>query len=261
VFEPWCAMRPWSPSGEWVSVSAMAAILRRARSRIPARERLRFRQAVRRALAPVRLGVFRSGVPVSESWGYDRGTPVDRVYIHRYLDRHRESIRGRVLEVHDDRYTKRFGHAVERSEVLDIDPANPGATLIGDLASPDAFEPDVFDCFVLTQTLQFVYDLRSAVKTVRRVLRPGGVVLATVPAASRISRGQVDREFWRFTAASVRRLFADEFGGANVDVVTYGSSLTVAASIVGLAAEELPRATFDADDEHFPLIVAVRAVK
>lgn len=254
-------MRRWPRSDEWVSVLAMAAILRRTRARIPARERLRFRQAVRRALAPVRLGVFRAGVPVSESWGYDRGTPVDRVYIHRFLDRHREVITGRVLEVHDDRYTKRFGHAVERSDVLDIDPANPGATLIGDLAAPDGFEPDAFDCFVLTQTLQFLYDLRSAVRTVRRVLRPGGVVLATVPAASRVSRGQVDREFWRFTAASVRRLFADEFGGANVEVVSYGNSLTVAASIVGLASEELPRATFDVDDAHFPLIVGVRAVK
>jgi SAM-dependent methyltransferase len=255
-------MRRWSLSGEWVSVPrAMAAILRRTRARIPARERLRFRQAVRRVLAPVRLGVFRAGVPVSESWGYDRGTPVDRVYIHRFLNRHREAITGRVLEVHDDRYTKRFGRAVERSDVLDIDPANPGATLIGDLAAPDAFEPDVFDCFVLTQTLQFVYDLRTAVKTVRRVLRPGGVVLATVPAASRISRGQVDREFWRFTGASLRRLFADEFGGANVEVAAHGNSLTVAASIVGLAFEELPRPTFDVDDEHFPLIVAVRAVK
>ena len=232
-----------------------------AGARISAQNRLRIRQAVRRVLAPVRPGVFRAGVPVSESWGYDRGTPLDRVYIHRFLDRHRDGITGRVLEVQDDRYTKRFGYSVERSDVLDIDPANPRATLIGDLASPDDFEPDVFDCFVLTQTLQFVYDLRSAVKTVRRVLRPSGVVLATVPAASRVSRGRVDSEFWRLTAASARRLFADEFGDANVDVVTYGNSLAVVASIVGLASEELPRATLHADDEHFPLIVAVRAVK
>jgi SAM-dependent methyltransferase len=239
----------------------MAAILRRARALIPAGEVQRFRQTARRILAPVRLGVFRRGVPVSESWGYDRGTPVDRIYVHRFLDRHREAITGRVLEVQDDRYTKRFGHAVERSDILDIDPSNTRATVVGDLASPGAFEPDVVDCFVLTQTLQFVYDVQSAVKTVRRLLRAGGVVLATVPAASRVSRGRVDGEFWRFTAASVRRLFADEFGGANVDVVTYGNSLTVAASIVGLAFEELPRATFDSDDEHFPLIVAVRAVK
>lgn len=239
----------------------MAAILRRARARIPAGPAQRIRQTARRILAPLRLGVFRRGVPISESWGYDRGTPVDRVYIHRFLDRHRDVITGRVLEVQDDRYTKRFGHTVEKSDVLDIDASNARATVIGDLASPDAFEPDAFDCFVLTQTLQFVYDLQSAVKTVRRVLRPGGVVLATVPAASRVSRGRVDREFWRLTAASVRRLFADEFGAARVDVVTYGNSLTVAASIAGLAFEELPRGSFDADDEHFPLIVAVRAVK
>lgn len=239
----------------------MAAILRRARARITAENRLRIRQIARRILAPLRLGVFRRASPVSEAWGYDRGTPVDRVYIHRFLDRHREAITGRVLEVQDDRYTKRFGHAVERSDVLDIDPANPRATVVGDLASPAAFEPDAFDCFVLTQTLQFVYDVQSAVTTVRRLLRPGGVVLATVPAASRVSRGRVDREFWRFTAASVRRLFAGEFGPGNVDVVTYGNSLAVTASIVGLAFEELPRWALDTDDEHFPLIVAVRAVK
>lgn len=239
----------------------MGHLLGKALAQVPDEHARRIRQVARRIIAPVRLGVFRRGVPLSDAWGYDRGTPVDRYYVHRFLEGHRGAITRHVLEVQDDRYTRRFGHDVECSDVLDVDPANPLATLVADLASPESFEPDLVDCFVLTQTLQFVYDAEAAVRSVRRVLRPGGVVLATAPAASRVSKGRVDREFWRFTAGSMRRLFSDEFGAGNVDVMTYGNLFAVAASLAGFAVEELPRARLDDVDEHFPLLVCVRAVK
>ena len=49
--------------------------------------------------------------PVSRSFGFDRGTPVDRRYIEQFLARHAAAIRGDVLEVGDDGYTRRFGGA------------------------------------------------------------------------------------------------------------------------------------------------------
>lgn len=238
-----------------------ARLLGIVRARVPDEHARWIRRRGRRLVAPARLGVFRRGAPLSDSWGYDRGTPVDRYFIHRFLERNRRAITGRVLEVQDDRYTRRFGHDVERSDVLDIDPANPRATVVGDLAAPESFEPDRFDCFVLTQTLQFVYDVEAAVRSVHRVLRPGGVVLATAPVASRVSEGRVDREYWRFTAASMERLFAAEFDPANVEVATYGNLLALVAFLGGFSAEELPRRRLDRDDDHFPLVVSVRAVK
>ena len=37
--------------------------------------------------------------PMSDSWGFERGTPVDRYYIERFLERNADAIRGDVLEI------------------------------------------------------------------------------------------------------------------------------------------------------------------
>jgi len=47
--------------------------------------------------------------PISDCYGYDRGTPVDRIYIEAFLDRHCDDIRGHGAEVKTDGYLRRFG--------------------------------------------------------------------------------------------------------------------------------------------------------
>jgi hypothetical protein len=37
---------------------------------------------------------------------------------------------------------------------------HPGATIVGDLTRADHIPSDSFDCVNLTQTLQFIYDVR-----------------------------------------------------------------------------------------------------
>jgi hypothetical protein len=113
---------------------------------------------------------------------------VDRYYIERFLDEERREIRGRVLEVLNREYTEQFGAGVDRSDVLDLDPANPAATIVADLAAAESIPSETFDCFILTQTLQFIFDVGAAVDHAHRVLRPGGTLLCTVPAVSRIGR-------------------------------------------------------------------------
>ena len=49
-----------------------------------------------------------------------------------------------------------------------------------------------FDCAIVTQTLQFVYDVRAALATLHRILAPGGVLLATVPGITKISPPEDD---------------------------------------------------------------------
>ena len=57
--------------------------------------------------------------PVSRAWGYDRGTPVDRYYIEKFLEQHSIDVQGCVLEIGDNFYTLRYGGTrVEKSEVL-----------------------------------------------------------------------------------------------------------------------------------------------
>ena len=136
--------------------------------------------------------------PLSVRWGFDRGTPVDRWYIERWLADQTGDIRGSVLEAMDARYTERFGVGITESQVLDVDSANREATLVADLQRPKEFPELAFDCVILTQTLQYVYDLPAAVAAIHRTLRPGGVCLASVPIVSRIDPAYPPgHEYWR----------------------------------------------------------------
>lgn len=196
--------------------------------------------------------------PISDVWGYDRGTPIDRHYIDLFLGEHSADIRGHVLEVKDSAYTERFGRDVEQVDVLDIDADNPLATIVADLSTADAIPSETFDCVVLTQTLQFIPDVESALRHVYRVLRPNGVLLATVPCVSRLAR-QVD--YWRFTPAGCAQLAARFFDPEQVAVRSYGNVLGAIAFLTGLAAEELATVDLDRDDPYFPVVVSVRAEK
>jgi SAM-dependent methyltransferase len=222
---------------------------------------LRWRKRLARARRPAWLGTIRRTTPLSDHYGRERGTPIDRYYIERFLAEERSAIRGRVLEVRNREYTERFGSAVEHTDVLDIDPANHDATIVADLAAADAIPSDRFDCFVLTQTLQYVYELEAAVGHVHRILRPGGTVLCSVPTVSRIDRLALDSDYWRLTAAACSRLFADAFAGGDVEVRAHGNVLTSLAFLVGMAAEELTSRQLERDDPFFPLLVTVRATK
>ena len=204
-------------------------------------------------------GALRRMTPLSDDWGYDRGTPVDRYYIERFLSEHRERIGGRVLEVKDSGYTERFGVGVTQADVLDIDRSNPLATFVADLAAADTIPDATFDCFILTQTLQYVYDVRAAVRHAHRILKPRGTLLATVPVTSRVVQELSD--CWRFTPHACETLFGDVFGTDALTVRGYGNVLTSIAFLTGLAHEELTRGELETMDERFPLLVTVAAVK
>ncbi|HEU5041139.1 MAG TPA: methyltransferase domain-containing protein [Gemmatimonadales bacterium] len=221
-----------------------------------------WRQRLRRLLRPAWLGTLRRITPLSRKWGADRGTPVDRWYIERFLDAHRADIRGRVLEVKDGGYTRRFGRDVSALDVLDIYSANPEATIVADLTAADAVPANSYDCFILTQTLQFIREPRLALQHAHRILRPGGVLLATAPTVSRVIR-EFDylQDYWRFTTSACTALFAERFGTTALDVRGRGNVLVSIAFLAGLAAEELTARELETDDPDFPLLVTVRAVK
>jgi SAM-dependent methyltransferase len=201
---------------------------------------------------------------VSRLFGFDRGLCLDRYYIERFLGRHAADIRGRVLEVADNGYTRRFGEdRVMTSDVLHLDPEDPKATIVADLTCADTIPPDAFDAIVLTQTLQFVYDIRAALSTLHRILKPGGVLLVTLPGISQISRFDMDRwgDYWRFTDASASRLLGDVFGEESVCVEAYGNVLVACAFLHGLAADELTEDELDYEDPDYQVLICVRAVK
>jgi peptidoglycan/xylan/chitin deacetylase (PgdA/CDA1 family)/SAM-dependent methyltransferase len=201
--------------------------------------------------------------PVSREWGYDRGRPVDRYYIERFLAAHEQDVKGRVLEIGDNSYTRRFGaDRVTTSDVLNVVPGNEQATIVGDLTQADHIPTGVFDCVILTQTLQLVYDLPAALRTVHRILQPGGVLLATFPGLTRTSQTEWKGSwFWRLTPASARRLFEAVFPPANLELTGHGNVLAASAFLYGLAVEDLTAEELDHEDADFDVIVTVRAVK
>jgi SAM-dependent methyltransferase len=227
----------------------------------PAPDR-RLAHGLRRFTSPLWLGSLRRTVPISDVWGFDRGTPVDRYYIEQFLAANRDAIRGRVLEIQDRLYTERFGQGVRHADVLDVDATNARATVVADLAAAHHVPSGIFDCAIVTQTLHLIRDTPAALSHLHRVLAPGGVLLATLPSVSRISRGVgVDGDYWRFTVASARGMFADAFGRDAVTVGARGNVLSAIAFLTGLAAEELRPRDLAVDDPYFPILITVRAVK
>src|SRR5215212_1087219 len=218
------------------------------------------RRRLQRWLVPAYLGSLRSIKPRSEGWGFDRGRPVDRYYIDSFLEGHRRDIHGRVLEILNSEYTRRFGSRIDQADILDIDASNRQATVVADLAAADSISDDSFDCFILTQTLQLIYDVKSAIAHSYRILRPGGVLLVTIPAVSRLA-GEGYTDYWRFTPASCACLFGEVFGPDQVVITAYGNVLSAIAFLEGMACEELSKRELDMNDERYPVLLAIRAVK
>jgi SAM-dependent methyltransferase len=212
----------------------------------------------------VDFGDLRRVEPVSRDFAADRGRALDRHFIESFLARNTSDVRGRVLEIGEDTYTRRYGgERVTHSEVLHVREGNPRATIVADLADAPQIPDATFDCIVLTQTLHLIYDARSAVRTLQRILKPGGVLLLTVPGISPVPvKSQWGSTwYWAFTQLSVQRMLAEVFGESAVAVEVHGNVLAATAFLQGLAAEELSREELAVVDPDFPVIVGARAVR
>jgi glycosyltransferase involved in cell wall biosynthesis len=211
----------------------------------------------------VDFGSLRRLVPISRQFGFDRGLPIDRYYIENFLTCYAGDIDGHVLEIGDNSYTRRFGgQHVSTSDVLYATEGNPTTTIVADLTDADHIPSDTFDCIILTQTLHFIYDVRAAAQTLYRILKPGGVLLATVPGISQIGIDEwTESWYWSFTVSSAQRLFQEVFGVDNIKIEAHGNVLAATAFLQGLPAEELSRGELEYRDPYYQLLITIRAVK
>jgi SAM-dependent methyltransferase len=210
------------------------------------------------------MGHLRRPTPISPYWGSERGQPVDRYYIEHFLAAHAADIQGRVLEIGDNTYTRLFGgDGVVQSDVLHVAEDSPQVTIIGDLTHAENLPENAFDCFIVTQTLQLIYDVPAAIRTMHQALKPGGVALVTVPGISKISRYDMDRwgHYWSFTSLSARRLFEATFPASHVQVEAHGNVLAAIAFLHGLASQELRPRELDRIDPDYQVLITIRAVK
>jgi SAM-dependent methyltransferase len=201
--------------------------------------------------------------PISADWGFDRGQPVDRFYIESFLKGYAADIRGRVLEVADNEYTRRFGgDRVLHSDILHDAPGHPRASRVMDLANPPDAIDAVYDCVICTQTLHLIYDIAVAVGSLRQLLKPGGVLLLTVPTITAISRADMNRhgDYWRFTSAALQKLLDQPFGRENVRVQAYGNVYAATAFLHGLAVSDVEPQKLIHFDPDYETLVGARAV-
>jgi SAM-dependent methyltransferase len=210
------------------------------------------------------MGDLRRTTPVDTEWGMDRGSIIDRYYIEKFLAARSAVIRGHVLEVGDDLYTHRYGGGrVTKSDVLHVVDTGGKVTIVADLTAAAAIPSDTFDCAILTQTLQFIYDVRAVVRTLHRILKPGGAALLTCPGITKVSQFDSTRwgDYWRFTALSAKRLFAEVFPADGITVHAYGNVLSAAAFLYGLATEDLSPEELDVADPLYEVTIGIEAIK
>jgi SAM-dependent methyltransferase len=212
----------------------------------------------------VHFGDLRRVKPISSDYGNSRGLEIDRYYIEKFLAEYAGDIHGCVLEIKHNTYTKRYGqNRVTKSDILHPVAGNPDATIVADLTKADHLPSNVYDTIIFTQTLQVIYDIRTTISTLYRILKPGGVLLATASGMAQLSLEDFDKwgEFWRFTSLSARLLFEEVFPQRYVTVQSYGNVLAAISFLEGLACEDLKQKELDAVDRSYEILIAIRAVK
>jgi SAM-dependent methyltransferase len=212
----------------------------------------------------VKWGDLNRTEPFSTEFGIDRGGAIDRYYIERFLEQNSYAIKGQVLEIGDNEYTLRFGGSkIQRSDILDIDETNLKANYISDLSNAPMIPDDTFDCIILTQTLHIIYDCKAALATCKRILKPGGVLLLTVPGISQIYHSDYYKSkwMWAFTGIAVKRMLAELFSAEYIKTDVYGNVLVAAAFLYGMGLPELKKSQLDRNDPHYQLIITATAIK
>ena len=202
--------------------------------------------------------------PVSRDFGFSRGTPIDRYYIAAFLKKYSTDIKGVALEIAESKYAKQFDNGVTSFEILHVDKANRKATIIGDLSKPDNLPENKIDCFICTQTLNFIFDLKEAIKGCYKLLNKEGVFLGTVGGITQISRYDMDRwgDYWRFTDLSIRKLFEERFGAENITIETFGNVFAANAFLQGIAVEDIQNMDIlDVRDQDYQVTIGIRAIK
>jgi SAM-dependent methyltransferase len=211
------------------------------------------------------FNLFVRSKPVSDVFGLDRGSPIDRFYIEFFLEKYKKYITGNVLEIADNTYTKKFGQDRNiNSFILDYSGANNSRNIINlDLINTDSVPENKFDCIICTQTLNFIFDFNKAIDSLHKMLKINGTALVTVAGISQVSKYDADRwgDFWRFNPMGIEKCFINKFGKSNVVACVYGNNYSATMFLNGFCFEECNKNKLLYSDKNYPLIIAIKITK
>lgn len=195
--------------------------------------------------------------PISNIFGIERGLPIDRYYIEKFLAKNSRYVKGTVLEVAERGYTIKYGSDVKESICMHVSDSKDGNNIIANLETGEGIVENMADCFILTQTLPFIFDVREAARNVVRSLKRGGIALVTVSGITQISRYDMSRwgHYWSFTTASLKKLFDMINEVESVEVEAYGNVKSSVSGLYGLAMEDVCQEELEYKDDNYQQIV------
>jgi SAM-dependent methyltransferase len=234
---------------------------RRRRLRLPIIRLLRGFQF--RRLRPLRNGrILRDGQ-------FD-GVPIVRYYWADFLNKYRQDIRGRALEIGTTETIQQYGGgAVTQAEAIDVTAHSPEVTVMADLTRADHVPADNFDCFINQFTMHVIYDLEAALYHSIRMLKPGGVLLINFscvdyyfPRGLDMGTGTPLYLYWWFTPIQVVNLLHQRgLTEADYHMEVYGNLFARIAYQLNLTAEELTSSELEYKDPGHPVLICVRVKK
>ena len=193
--------------------------------------------------------------PSSRHFGIEYGRAIDRYYIEKFLFDNRSLIHGDVLEVADSTYTYKFGTDISHAYKMHVEGEN--GCLRANLVTGEGLKDEMVDCFICTQTLQFIFEIQEAIKTIYRILKPGGSALITVPGISQIVMGDYKRwgDYWRFTDKSISELLVQVFPKDKLKIKTWGNMKVSIGFLYGLSCNDLSIEDFNYRDEQYQFLI------
>ncbi len=211
---------------------------------------------IKRLLSSLLWIVWRAGLNPFTFLSGKPDTP-GRHYIEQFLQQYAHECAGHFLEFGTPVYRRMFlPGSVERYDVMDVVP-RAEVTIIADLQNCVAVPDNTFDVIVCTQVLEHIADPFKAAAELRRMLKPGGRLLLTVPAAYPYHADPHD--YWRFTKDSLQLLFGEHFN--QIEIKGYGNRLAVIATYWFWMSYHLPRRALEQSDPNNPVLLSMYARK
>lgn len=93
------------------------------------------------------------------------------------------------------------------------------------------FDDARFDVVLSTQTLEHVPDPQGSAREMHRVLKPGGVLLLSVPCTSVYH--PVPEDFWRWTQEGLEKLVRDHGEWSRVELTAAGGTAACFGYLIG----------------------------
>jgi SAM-dependent methyltransferase len=202
---------------------------------------------------------------IANDFGFSRGTPIDRWYIHKFFLDNASLIRGSCLEFGELAYLNKYGGNLNNNVIFNYSDIAllKNNEIAGDLTKYLHLPESKFDCIVCVNVINFIYDINAALQGLKKMLKDDGYLIITVAGpCAHISRFDMIRwgDYWRFTDKALEFYLTQ--GGFEVKkLISFGNPDSVNAQINGYCASDLSENSLSNNHEDYQLVICAVASK